>query len=229
MQQKKILKTGYQHGRTPRLPLAHSLELWSFADETLYYGDLLQHQPHGHGIMIYPDEIIYEGQFKKGQPTDSGVFVFSDGSFYIGQVNVNGPHGTGTYMGTPLEGGQETDRDHQGPKSLNVTNTWDYEDLDLDCDWMFRKIWPPGSKYTGSWVDGQMFGNGTYLWPNGNVYTGEWRDNKMCGHGRYNWSNGKSIECNFLNNQKHGKAIIRMPDGISTTKTYRYNQEVKSF
>jgi len=55
--------------------------------------------------MIYPDEIIYEGQFKKGQPTDSGVFVFSDGSFYIGQVNVNGPHGTGTYMGTPLEGG----------------------------------------------------------------------------------------------------------------------------
>ena len=73
--------------------------------------------------MVYPDEIIYEGHFRKGQPADSGVFVFNDGSFYIGEVNKNGPHGAGTYMGTPLEDVWESDRDHQGPQSLNVTHT----------------------------------------------------------------------------------------------------------
>ena len=104
----------------------------------------------------------------------------------------------------------------------------DGEDLESDCDWIFRKIWPPGSKYTGSWVDGCMGGVGCYLWPNGNRYEGGWKENKMSGPGVYSWASGRSVECQFVNNQKHGKARIKAPDGTVTMKTYKYNKEVKA-
>ena len=114
---KKFLKTGYQHPRTPHLPLYPGIEIYKFSDGTIYHGDLAQNTPHGHGIMIYPDEIIYSGAFRRGDPCDSGVFVFNDGSYYVGQVNKCGPNGTGTYMGTPLGDANESFRSHQGPES----------------------------------------------------------------------------------------------------------------
>jgi hypothetical protein len=73
-----------------------------------------------------------------------------------------------------------------------------------------------------------MCGYGCYLWPNGSVYKGEWKENKMCGAGVYSWASGRSVECQFLDNQKHGKARIKAPDGSVTIKMYRYNKEVKA-
>lgn len=100
--------------------------------------------------------------------------------------------------------------------------------MESDCDWIFRKIWPPGSKYIGGWLDGMMCGYGCYFWPNGSVYKGEWKENKMCGAGVYSWASGRSVECQFLDNQKHGTARIKAPDGTLTIKMYRYNKEVKA-
>lgn len=49
----------------------------------------------------------------------------------------------------------------------------------------------PGSKYSGDYSDGKMYGRGIVTFANGNRYDGEWRDNKAHGQGTKTETNGQ--------------------------------------
>ena len=53
-----------------------------------------------------------------------------------------------------------------------------------------------GDKYVGTWVEGKMNGQGTYVYADGDKYEGEWREDKRHGKGTvtYRGQDGSIVE-----------------------------------
>lgn len=64
----------------------------------------------------------------------------------------------------------------------------------------------------GSWVDGQMQGQGTLTEACGSYYQGEMRFNERNGHGKYEFLKG-SYEGQWLDGKRHGLGIMYDPNG----------------
>lgn len=65
-------------------------------------------------------------------------------------------------------------------------------------------VFDNGDKYTGNWVDNNMYGQGTYIFTNGDKYVGEWTAGEMNGYGIYTFANGALEQGTFIN----GKLIL---------------------
>jgi hypothetical protein len=82
-------------------------------------------------------------------------------------------------------------------------------------------IFPNGTKYVGSWVNGKRDGQGTQTYPNegtktyptGSKYLGEWKDGKMNGQGTYTNSYGDKYVGEYKDGERIGQGTLTWTNG----------------
>ena len=65
-----------------------------------YFGESLNKQMHGQGVMKYETGSIYKGNFVKGKKHGHGIFVYAKGNSYRGEWLVDKKCGKGVFMHT---------------------------------------------------------------------------------------------------------------------------------
>lgn len=65
-----------------------------------------------------------------------------------------------------------------------------------------------GQTFTGSFVDGQMHGQGLFLWPDSTRYEGEVAHNELTGNGQLFWSNGSHFQGEVKQGLRHGYGVF---------------------
>lgn len=65
--------------------------------DILYFGSVLDGQPHGYGIGFYANGTRYEGNWEKGEKHGRGVYTYPEGECYEGDFVRNKRKGYGTY------------------------------------------------------------------------------------------------------------------------------------
>lgn len=69
------------------------------------------------------------------------------------------------------------------------------------------------SIYTGEFLDGTIYGNGTYHFSNGEVYVGDWKEGGRHGKGEHTYKNGCKYIGDWKDNKRVGKGLFCWPDG----------------
>uniref|UniRef100_A0A8C9AE78 Radial spoke head 1 homolog n=1 Tax=Prolemur simus TaxID=1328070 RepID=A0A8C9AE78_PROSS len=111
---------------------------------------------HGHGKARLPNGDTYEGSYEFGKRHGQGVYRFKNGARYIGEYVKNKKHGQGTFIypdGSRYEGEWADDQKHGHGVYYYVNN----------------------DTYTGEWFAHQRHGQGTYFYAEtGSKYVGTW-------------------------------------------------------
>ncbi|XP_058517573.1 radial spoke head 1 homolog isoform X2 [Ochotona princeps] len=111
---------------------------------------------HGHGKARLPNGDTYEGSYEFGKRHGQGVYKFKNGARYIGEYVKNRKHGQGTFIypdGSRYEGEWADDQRHGHGVYYYVNN----------------------DTYTGEWFNHQRHGQGTYFYAEtGSKYVGTW-------------------------------------------------------
>lgn len=154
---------------------------------------------NGKGTLIYSSGAVYNGEFKNGIIHGTGVWHFTDGSKYQGQWADRLPEGKGTRTyadGTIRTGlwkaGLPIDENGTILEQYITENdplTYGFEMqsgcLTGNCDnGRGTFAYPNGSKYEGTFENGQPNGSGIYTYPNGERYVGIFRDGFQHGQGK---------------------------------------------
>ena len=79
------------------------------------------------------------------------------------------------------------------------------------------KTLPDGSKYSGSFKDGKMHGQGTKTYPDGSKYVGEWKDGKRHGQGRFTYADGSAYIGEFIAGKEQGSGECISKDGSTVS------------
>eukprot|EP00826_Nyctotherus_ovalis_P010338 TRINITY_DN12737_c0_g1_i3.p1 TRINITY_DN12737_c0_g1~~TRINITY_DN12737_c0_g1_i3.p1 ORF type:complete len:288 (+),score=91.61 TRINITY_DN12737_c0_g1_i3:219-1082(+) len=82
-------------------------------------------------------------------------------------------------------------------------------------------IWPDGSRYDGSWKQGQTNGHGRLIHADGDLYEGGWVGDKANGYGTYIHEDGAVYEGNWVADKQNGKGVETWPDGSRYEGTYK--------
>lgn len=148
---------------------------------------------NGHGTLIMNDGSIYVGQFREGEINGQGICYYPDGSKYQGQWMNRFPEGLGTK--TFADGSTWTGNWHKG---VPLTTSGAPAQLDGKEEQIAAQsscilgnckngkgifAYPDGSKYEGSFWDGQPDGQGVFYYANGDVYTGGFKKGYCHGEG----------------------------------------------
>ena len=77
--------------------------------ESKYFGDLVNDQPEGYGVMFYPGFLkMYAGEWLKGQPHGRGFMHYARRKYYVGEWKNGLRHGDGiTVFGKRTSGYEE--------------------------------------------------------------------------------------------------------------------------
>ena len=73
--------------------------------------------------------------------------------------------------------------------------------------------WASGQVYEGEFVHGARTGYGTSRFPNGDIYEGDFVDGERTGSGIYRWASGNVYEGNFVNDARTGHGTFRWASG----------------
>ncbi|XP_047465892.1 radial spoke head 1 homolog isoform X1 [Mugil cephalus] len=172
---------------------------------------------HGFGKALLPNGDIYEGEYENGKRHGQGTYRFKNGARYVGDYNQNLKHGQGTFYypdGSKYEGSWAQDlRQGHGVYTYPNKDTYDGEWLQhMRYIHIFEglgKLTPSevvgvvigrhgqgiyhyhetGSKYKGTWVNGNMESAGEYIHSN-HRYKGNFVNNKPIGPGKYVFDGG---------------------------------------
>jgi hypothetical protein len=77
-----------------------------YSDRTMYEGDWVDDERHGHGICYFPSGNIYIGSFAHGHMEGPGSMLYHDGDFFTGSFRQSVCHGIGVFYsgGTEVRG-----------------------------------------------------------------------------------------------------------------------------
>ncbi|XP_025768860.1 radial spoke head 1 homolog [Puma concolor] len=118
---------------------------------------------HGHGKARLPNGDTYEGSYQHGKRHGQGIYKFKSGARYIGEYVKNKKHGRGTFIypdGSRYEGEWADDR-RQGygvyyyVNNDTYTGEWFAHQRHGQGTYFYAET---GSKYVGTWVNGQQEG-----------------------------------------------------------------------
>ncbi len=202
-----------------------------------------QCQKHGEGILFDKlSNILYQGYFENDNLI-FGRIVREDGSFYEGEITDFLPNGTGfkniqddVYKGNWLKGklnGQITIIYKDGTVYHGGFN----ENKEFDGEG--KIIWADGSNYIGSFKGNFIEGEGDYRSNDASYhYAGNFKASKFHGEGKSTWtyegkiiifigeyenglkkkgklifSEGDELTCEYLNNNPHGDAELKLKTG----------------
>ncbi|XP_073743125.1 radial spoke head 1 homolog isoform X1 [Callorhinus ursinus] len=144
---------------------------------------------HGHGKARLPNGDTYEGNYEHGKRHGQGVYKFKNGARYIGEYVKNKKHGHGTFIypdGSRYEGEWADDRRHGYGIYYYVNNDtytgeWFAHQRHGQGTYFYAET---GSKYVGTWVNGQQDGAAELIHLN-HRYQGKFLNKNPVGPGKY--------------------------------------------
>lgn len=159
----------------------HGTGTMEFSTGEIYTGQFKDGLPHGLGLMIYNRESNYRGEWRLGRRHGEGVYVTTAG-IYRGQFVDDRMEGLGTFHGVDGSSvrGSWVDGFASGlavvslPSGLEMIGQYE---KGLIENGEGQLIYEDGTRYVGSWHDGQRHGSGVIINGDGQVeYAGEWKN-----------------------------------------------------
>ncbi|XP_051008462.1 radial spoke head 1 homolog [Acomys russatus] len=144
---------------------------------------------HGHGKARLPNGDTYEGHYEFGKRNGQGVYKFKNGARYTGEYIKNKKHGQGTFIypdGSRYEGEWADDQRHGHGVYYYINNDtytgeWFAHQRHGQGTYLYAET---GSKYVGSWVNGQQEGSAELIHLN-HRYQGKFINKNPVGSGKY--------------------------------------------
>ncbi|XP_023373891.1 radial spoke head 1 homolog [Otolemur garnettii] len=144
---------------------------------------------HGHGKARLPNGDTYEGSYEFGKRHGQGIYRFKNGARYIGEYVKNKKHGQGTFIypdGSKYEGEWADDQKHGHGVYYYVNNDtytgeWFAHQRHGQGTYFYAET---GSKYVGTWVNGQQEGAAELIHLN-HRYQGKFLNKNPVGPGKY--------------------------------------------
>uniref|UniRef100_A0A452VNV3 Radial spoke head 1 homolog n=1 Tax=Ursus maritimus TaxID=29073 RepID=A0A452VNV3_URSMA len=144
---------------------------------------------HGHGKARLPNGDTYEGNYEHGKRHGQGIYKFKNGARYIGEYVKNKKHGHGTFIypdGSRYEGEWADDQRHGYGVYYYVNNDtytgeWFAHQRHGQGTYFYAET---GSKYVGTWVNGQQEGAAELIHLN-HRYQGKFLNKNPIGPGKY--------------------------------------------
>ncbi|XP_038437487.1 radial spoke head 1 homolog isoform X1 [Canis lupus familiaris] len=144
---------------------------------------------HGHGKARLPNGDTYEGNYEHGKRHGQGIYKFKSGARYIGEYVKNKKHGHGTFIypdGSRYEGEWADDLRHGYGVYYYVNNDtytgeWFAHQRHGQGTYFYAET---GSKYVGTWVNGQQEGAAELIHLN-HRYQGKFLNKNPVGPGKY--------------------------------------------
>ncbi|XP_016076845.1 PREDICTED: radial spoke head 1 homolog [Miniopterus natalensis] len=144
---------------------------------------------HGHGKARLPNGDTYEGSYEHGKRHGQGTYRFKSGARYIGEYIKNKKHGQGTFIypdGSRYEGEWADDLRHGHGVYYYVNNDtytgeWSAHQRHGQGTYVYAET---GSKYVGTWVNGQQEGAAELIHLN-HRYQGKFLNKNPIGPGKY--------------------------------------------
>ncbi|VTJ71990.1 Hypothetical predicted protein [Marmota monax] len=144
---------------------------------------------HGHGKARLPNGDTYEGNYEFGKRHGQGIYKFKNGARYMGEYIKNKKHGQGTFIypdGSRYEGEWADDQRHGHGVYYYVNNDtytghWFAHQRHGQGTYFYADT---GSKYVGTWVNGQQEGAAELVHLN-HRYQGKFMNKNPVGPGKY--------------------------------------------
>ncbi|KAK1344308.1 hypothetical protein QTO34_014873 [Cnephaeus nilssonii] len=144
---------------------------------------------HGHGRARLPNGDTYEGSYEHGKRHGQGIYKFKNGARYVGEYIKNKKHGQGTFIypdGSKYEGEWVDDLRHGHGVYYYVNNDtytgeWFAHQRHGQGTYLYAET---GSKYVGTWVNGQQEGAAELIHLN-HRYQGKYLNKNPMGPGKY--------------------------------------------
>ncbi|XP_010964839.2 radial spoke head 1 homolog isoform X2 [Camelus ferus] len=144
---------------------------------------------HGHGKARLPNGDAYEGNYEHGKRHGQGTYKFKSGARYVGEYVKNKKHGQGTFIypdGSKYEGEWVNDLRHGHGVYYYVNNDtytgeWFAHQRHGQGTYFYAET---GSKYVGTWVNGQQDGAAELVHLN-HRYQGKFLNKNPVGPGKY--------------------------------------------
>jgi hypothetical protein len=186
-------------------------------DEGKYIGDpdIFYGKKNGEALFIFKDinEGRYKGNYENGKRTGEGTQTLKNGDVLFGKFE-NGTFKEGTYTcasnGDILKGKFENGTFKEGTYFSNgneYTGTFVDDNLEGEGSFKLRD----GDVYVGNFKKGLFEGKGT-LTQNGNTYVGDFKEGKYHGHGVINYVNGETYDGYFVNDLRQGEGKATYPN-----------------
>ncbi|KAL4456885.1 hypothetical protein ABPG74_014523 [Tetrahymena malaccensis] len=181
--------------------------------QSVYFGDMINNQRCGKGIMIYFNGRAYEGEWQNDYKFGRGFELYPNGNRYEGYF-VNGKsEGMGTYVwanneiydGQWLGGMKHGSGMWRGPKGDSYIGEWKFG----KSDGYGVHTWVNGDRYEGQFKVCLKHGEGSERFSNGDLYQGQYVNGRPEGYGEYTWANNSHYKGTFKNGLRHGKGIWR--------------------
>ena len=193
-------RNGYWKKGRPVDEAGRILENWAQEDSDftesfdVQSGCIYGNCDNGRGTFAYPNGDKYEGNFLRGRPNGSGTFHYANGEKYIGIFKDGLYHGNGKFYqehGMTKEGVWENGEYVGTPKKERPS----YDGcVSGNCQNGFGTfLFRDGSKYIGTFSQGQPDGQGQVTRANGERYTGDWSLGKYHGEGTLTLQNGSKV------------------------------------
>nr|XP_054398548.1 radial spoke head 1 homolog isoform X1 [Pongo abelii] len=144
---------------------------------------------HGRGRARLPNGDTYEGSYEFGKRHGQGIYKFKNGARYIGEYVRNKKHGQGTFIypdGSRYEGEWANDLRHGHGVYYYINNDsytgeWFAHQRHGQGTYLYAET---GSKYVGTWVNGQQEGTAELIHLN-HRYQGKFLNKNPVGPGKY--------------------------------------------
>ncbi|KAM5336755.1 radial spoke head 1 homolog [Glossophaga mutica] len=144
---------------------------------------------HGHGRARLPNGDVYEGNYEHGKRHGQGTYKFKNGARYVGEYFKNKKHGQGTFIypdGSKYEGEWVDDLRHGHGIYYYINNDtytgdWFAHQRHGQGTYIYAET---GSKYVGTWVNGQQEGAAELIHLN-HRYQGKFLNKNPVGPGKY--------------------------------------------
>ncbi|EAR99380.2 MORN motif protein (macronuclear) [Tetrahymena thermophila SB210] len=181
--------------------------------QSVYFGDMINNQRCGKGIMIYFNGRAYEGEWQNDYKFGRGFELYPNGNRYEGYF-VNGKsEGMGTYVwanneiydGQWLGGMKHGSGMWRGPKGDSYIGEWKFG----KSDGYGVHTWVNGDRYEGQFKVCLKHGEGSERFSNGDLYQGQYVNGRPEGYGEYTWANNSHYKGTFKNGLRHGKGVWR--------------------
>ena len=153
---------------------------------SVYVGQLLNHRPHGHGILTFVDGSVYEGEFHRDSREGHGVLTLANGEKYVGRFHNNEAHGQGEYF---------------FPDGRKYVGAFEHDFFGGEGVLSF----PDGVRYSGRFHANQPHGFGVLVHPDGRKYVGNFANGLFHGWGRYIFADGEERAGNWLAGEYTGE------------------------
>ena len=235
----------------------HGLGQMVFSNGDKYRGNWTDDHMHGEGEYAYHNGDRYNGQFRKGKLHGKGTMYYSDGDRFVGNWKENLKDGQGTYHrtnGKKISGiwmaGKITKEESSSTASSTTnasssqstaststssnTNTTSSSSTGLlNCNSTYCNegrgayTYGDGTKWIGTFLNGQPEGDGICYYANGDKYVGSWKRHAPHGEGIMYYTSGRVVGAMW--EYGHMKNELDADNGAVETEevVVEYNTDVK--